>query len=196
MRKFILELCNQFRLWLQRTSEVARFEGIILADLKNSQNQTQHFRETFLASLRLLQHSDIRRFIRIQRHIAWITNHTLAGGGAEYDHAIQTCYVDFDDTKLEADPEYYIGYYACTLVHEATHGVIRSRGILYTPELRKRIERLCVREEQRFLLHLTLLKPDLAARINREFDVSDWKSYWEATPFKRITQHIRRVFKR
>ena len=36
---------------------------------------------------------------------------------------------------------------AMTLVHEATHARLDQAGILYTAELRPRIERLCVRQK-------------------------------------------------
>ncbi len=194
--KFISELCNRGRLWLQRTSEVGRFEGIVLADLRNSGNQTEHFRDTFLASLRLLQRTDPRRFARVQRHIAWITNCTLSHGGAEYYHSVRSCFIDFQEPAPPFDAEYLIGWYACTLVHEATHGVICSRGILYTPALRERIECLCVREEQRFLRRLATTEPELAARIDLEFVPSDWNWYWGSTPFERFTAQMTRILTR
>ena len=194
--KIISELCNRGRVWLQRTSEVGRFGGIVLADLRNSGSQTEHFRETILASLRLLQRTDPRRFARVQRHIVWITNCTLSRGGAEYHHAVRSCFIDFQEPAPPFEPDYLIGWYACTLVHEATHGVVRSRGILYTPEFRERIERLCVCEEQRFLRRLAAIEPELAARIDLEFDASDWNWYWGATPFERFTTQMTRILTR
>ena len=59
---------------LQRTSEIARHEGIIIADLRK---RSSHFPNTILASLRLLQQSDPRRFRRVQRYIHYVVNLTL-----------------------------------------------------------------------------------------------------------------------
>jgi len=90
--------------------------------------------------------------------------------------------------------DWLIGYYACVLVHEATHGVICSRGIPYSRELRSRIERLCVTEEQRFLIHLTITHPDLASGLYREFDASKWRASWNATRTERFLAVIKRAF--
>jgi hypothetical protein len=192
MRKLLTNLANRGRLWLNRISEVGSWGGIILADLRDRRHQTPHFRDTILASLQLLQRVDQRRLKRVQRHIQWVTNYTLPRAGAEYAHAIRTCFLEFQEPTAEFDIPYLIGWYACVLVHEATHGVIRSRGILYTPELRERIEQLCVREEQRFVRRLSAIDAGLAARLPHDFDPRDWNWYWHATPFERFSLHITR----
>jgi hypothetical protein len=102
--------------------------------------------------------------------------------------------VDFIEPSAGYDREYLIGRYARRLVHEATHGELFARGIPYEGELRPRVERLCVREEQRFVLHLTFTHPDLAERLYREFDPSLWKWSWTATPFQRLVAQIKRIF--
>ena len=114
--------------------------------------------------------------------------HSSGAGAAEYSHAIRTCYVEFQEPSAEFDVSFLIGWYACVLVHEATHGVLRSHGIGYTPELRERIERLCVREEQRFVHRLCAIDPNLAARLAREFDARDWHWHWH-------TPHLHRCFR-
>jgi len=196
MRKLLFTLVNRGRRWLSRTSEVARWEGVILADLRNRRHQTPHFRDTLLASLQLLQRADPRRLRRVLRHIDYITNTTLPRAGAQYSYDIRTCVLEFQEPTAEFDIPYLIGWYACVLVHEATHGVIRSRGIRYTPELRERIEQLCVREEQRFIRHLSAVDTELAARLPHDFDSRDWNWYWHATPFERFSLHMTRCFER
>jgi len=99
---------------------------------------------------------------------------------------MRACAIDFIEPSPEYDSEYLIGSYACTLVHEATHGAIDARGVLYTPKLRSRIEHLCVREEQRFVIRLTLTRPALADRRYRDFDFSQWEPSWRATPGERL----------
>jgi hypothetical protein len=113
---------------------------------------------------------------------------------AQYRHSTRTCAIDFQESSPEFDAEYLIGWYACTLVHEATHGVIRSRGVLYTRELRARIEHLCVREEQRFVTRLTITRPTLADRLYQEFDASQWHSSWHASAGERFRAQMRRIF--
>jgi hypothetical protein len=187
MRTLIQKLAKRAGLWLLSASEVARFEGIILADLRDRRNQTPHFRETLLAALRLLKNTDPCRFARVRKRLSWIVQQTLSPrGGAEYRHAMRACAIDFIEPSPEYDSEYLIGWYACTLVHEATHGAINARGILSTPKLRSRIEYLCVREEQRFVIRLTLTQPALADRLYREFDFSEWERSWRMTPAERL----------
>ena len=211
MRALVSRIAKRWILRLQRDREVARFEGIILADFHVSgwrarlrlgassriaERRTPHFREIILASLELLKRSEPRLFARVKRHIAWIVNTTLSHGGAEYDYGIRTCSIDFQEPGPQFDSPYLIAWYACTLVHEATHGVIRARGIRYSAELRDRIERLCVLEEQRFVRRLSAEDPALAARIPCEFNASDWHGRWSATRFECFRLSIARLFHR
>ena len=194
MRRLIQRLATRGQLWIYRTSEVARFDGIILADVGNRRAQTPHFLEILLAALRLLKDADSQRFARVRRRISWIVNCTLGvQGAAEYQHAARACAIDFQEPTPVFDPEFLVGWYACTLVHEATHGEIRSRGVLYTVKLRSRIERLCVEEEQRFILSLTITRPELASRLYREFDAAEWKQFWAATAGEKFRAQLRRI---
>jgi hypothetical protein len=191
MRKYIVSLLKRAQYRLQTSSEVARFEGIALADLRE---ESPHFRETILAALCLLKEIDPLRFARVQREIAWIVNCTLAIDGAEYHHETRTCKIDFEERA--AGYEFAIGFYAAVLVHEATHGVIHRHGISYQSERRSRIERLCVREENRFLTRLANTQPELAQDLKRDFDEAEWAFAWSATPRDLRWSLIRRFFKR
>ena len=53
---------------------------------------------------------------------------------------------------------------ASVFVHESTHLRISARGIKYLPECRERIERLCVKEQARFLRHV----PDHGEEMARD----------------------------
>ena len=141
MRTLLHQLATKAQLWIYSTSEVARFDGIILADIRSPRIQTSHFRDVILAALRLLKATDSHRYARVRRRLAWVVAGTLAcRGGAEYHHSTRTCFIDFLEPSAEYDLEYLIGTYASTLVHEATHGEIRARGLHYTRQLRSRIE--------------------------------------------------------
>ena len=190
VHNFITAILRGLVLSLYRKCEVGQFEGIRLAELK----KTTQFREILLASLRLLQESDRRRYRRVCNHLSWIVHRTLAfRGQAEYNSLTGACEIDFVSPSPEYPPEYLIGWYACTLVHEATHGVLHSRGIPYTPTLRARVEHLCVKEEQRFLLHLTITRPDLAERLHREFGASDWTESWRLSATGRLCKELWRI---
>jgi len=131
----------------------------------------------------------------VRKRLSWVVRATLSIPGlAEYQHRTRACVIDFISPSDEFDAEYLIGMYACTLVHEATHGVICSREIPYSSELRLRIERLCVTEEQRFLLHLTITRPELSERLYTEFDASRWRESWNKTEGQRVLARLRRSF--
>ena len=190
IRKHIHKLLQRAQSWLQTTSKIAEYEGIALADLRR---RSEHFRTTLLSALQLLRSTDPARFARVQREIKWIVNCTLACPGAEYHSGIRTCRVDFEEPTSDSDPTFSAGWWARTLVHEATHGVIEAWGIPYESSLRSRIERLCVAEEQRFLRRLAATQPELADRLYREFCEAEWDFAWTATPRELTTSVFHRL---
>ncbi len=171
------KLLKRVLLSLQKENEVARFEGIILSDPSND----ALFRETVLAALHLIKELDSRRFRRIQKYVNWIVNVLLPYGGGEYSYSMRTCRLDFEKSVWEPYGDYATALCARVLIHEATHGVVNAMGIPYSKQLRSRIERLCVREEQRFLLMLAKSQPDVAKAVWDEFDESRWYRRWAAS---------------
>lgn len=191
MRRYLYKFAVHCKLRLLQSSEVARVDGIVVADL--SENSTR-FRDCVLAALERVKSWDPLRYRRIQRRLSWIVNRRLTElGMAEYHHETRSCEIDFDERQYETDPEACVALLGSTLVHEATHGTIRTHGIRYTPELRSRIERLCVAEENRFLDHLAESQSDLARRIHYDFDESRWYSAWKMTPTERLFRIFRRL---
>jgi hypothetical protein len=79
-------------------------------------------------------------------------------------------------------------------VHESTHGVLRSRGIPYTPENRNQIERLCTAEEARFARHLHV-EPQVLAWLQPmlKFEPARWHQNWAATRWQKFFFAIRRI---
>lgn len=189
LTKPIEALLNRYLLRLQRSCEVARFDGIILADAQDS----TLFRSAVPAALQLIKDLDSRRYRRLQRHIKWIVNCPLPYGGGQYHYPTRTCRLDFEKTAYEADPEYITAATASTLVHEATHGVLRARAIGYSRQLRSRVERCCVREQNRFLARLSSSHPDIAQFLHREFSESHWHRYWTATRIQSFFDLVRRL---
>ena len=195
MKTLFRKLSLKAQLWILNSCEVARFEGITIADLRNCNNRSPRFPEIMLAALQLLKATDPTRYARVRRRLAWISYETLAiRGSAEYHHATGRCCIDFLEQSPEYDKEFLVGSYASTLVHEATHGEIESRGIHYTPELRSRIEHLCVKQEQKFIKRLANTHPDLARSLHYEFDASNWEWSWKATRWERLQKEMKRIF--
>ncbi len=194
MKALLGYLSTKAQLWILRSCEVARFDGIILADPRNPSNRTPHFREVILAALRLLKQTDPYRYARVRRRLSWIVYTRLnPHTAAEYQHGTRTCAIDVRELSSAEDLEFLVGWNALVLVHEATHGGIRSRGIQYTPEHRLRIEQLCVKEEQAFVRRLASKKPDLASRLSYEFDASLWEWSWNTGRWEGLLADLRRA---
>jgi hypothetical protein len=189
---YLYNLSLRFLHWYQTTAKVAEFEGVALADIKR---KSGHFQKTMELALTLVRKTDPRRFERVREHIKWIVNCTLEQPGAEYHKEFKSVRIDFEEPEEESDRDFSAGYWARSLVHESTHGLLISRGIKYTDELRCRIEAVCVREENRFLKHLADVQPELAKRLHREFDEQEWVFAWNATPKERISSLFSRVRK-
>src|SRR3977135_1306426 len=97
LTKPIEALLNRYLLRLQGSSEVARFDGIILADTLDS----ALFRSAVPAALQLIKDLDSRRYRRLQRYIKWIVNCPLPYGGGQYNYSTRTCRLDFEKTANE-----------------------------------------------------------------------------------------------
>jgi hypothetical protein len=155
-----------------------------LADTRRS---SPHFKTTVLTALQFLKEHDPRRFARVQRYITWIVNCALElGAAAEYNYEIRTCSIDFQEPPAGSAPGFSAALYARTLVHEATHGLVKSRHIPYTPELRARIEGLCVAEENRFVCRVGRSQPELAKHLRRQFATLSWQPMWTASRWQRV----------
>jgi hypothetical protein len=194
MAKILQHLVNRGYLWVQKRNEVARFEGIVLADVRR---KSPHFKNILLEALQLIRDYDPRRFARVQRHIGWIVNCRLElNKNAEYNCETRTCNIDFTEPKDEEDRVWSAMHYSRTLIHEATHAALISQGIAYTAELRARIEKLCITEEKRFLRRISRLRPDLSdllVSMEREFESGAWEKSWTASRWQRAwsaLQHL------
>ena len=204
MIKISERLFNKGYLWFQKKAEVARFHGIILADLRE---KSRHFQTVLLESLQLIYDHDPLRFSRVQRHIRWIVNRDLAlGRCAEYNAGTQTCSIDFYEPKPTDDQSWHqtwlIARNAKILVHEATHGVLLSRGIAYTSKSHVRVEELCVLEENRFVRRVVTganerSQSELATVmecLQSNFDPEAWEKDWTASRWRRalsLMRHLR-----
>jgi hypothetical protein len=194
MKTIFQKFTVKILLWILKSSEIAKFDGIILADPRNRDNRTPHFQEIIFAALQLLKATDRCRYARVRRRLAWVTYARLAiRGSAEYAHSTRTCSIDLLEPSADYAPDFLAGWYASILVHEATHGEIASRGIQYSLEHRVRIERLCVIQEQKFIRRLAVNNPTLAAHLHYEFDAANWNWSWNATRWERLKIEMRRI---
>jgi hypothetical protein len=177
-------------LWSLRTSKANYFDGIGLVDFRGSGNS---FSETMRCSLRLIQEQDTRRYARVTKHIVWIVNQINNALGAQYEHSIHALFVQFDDAP-DLSRDLVIAIHAILLIHEATHGVIESRGIRLTTDNRVQIERLCTTEQNRFAARLSAYD---AVRYPLEllqckFDARDWEPEWQRNRAERGISFVKR----
>jgi hypothetical protein len=163
--------------WFLRRNSLGKIDGVVICDVGSSTKQTElAFLAATQEAMAFVKWHDIRRYRRICKQFDIIVNALIATPGA-YDRT-RKCRIDYLKYFTSPDPNWNLRYFACVLVHEATHGVISERGIIYDKERRERIERLCSMEEQRFIQRAD---PDWAQAHFLPFDAENWKSYWDVT---------------
>jgi hypothetical protein len=167
--------------WLCRRCQVGECAGVLLVEFWHC----EEFAGTIVEAMKLVERTDPRRFDRVKQRIKWIVNKRLFRAGAIYGHATRTCFIDFHRV-CDWDSQWAVGWCALLLVHEATHGLIHDRGVPYTRRLRSRVERLCVKEEQRFVARLAKSQPETAGWLKCEFNEAGWAPSWNATRVEKL----------
>lgn len=120
------------------------FEGFEVADLRSGKNGTALMKRVGEV-IRFIVDTDSVRARRIRQDLRRIVVMDLGGSAGGYLAEIDACALD--PSHVEQQP---IQAMALILVHEATHARIRRAGIRYDPEMRGRIERICINEEIAF----------------------------------------------
>lgn len=126
--------------------------GIRLLDLTKSRHDPKEFFLRTASALDLIRELDSLRYTRVMNEIRTIANIYLLSL-ARYQRLGRICSIDFWRFPWTVNSDFSLKRYACTLIHEATHGKIESHRILYSEANRARIERLCVLESMRFARH-------------------------------------------
>jgi len=185
------------RLALART-ERESVDGVAIVNGKGKSSAEGFLRATREA-LSLIKSWDARRYHRVCQNLDYIVNVRMAPAGT-YIHGLKLCLVDYEKHFATHDSEWNLRMYACTLIHEATHGLIERRSIPYYPENQERIERLCHLEEYGFIMRLD---PVWADRYIGAFDAKRWKPYWGENSrdlatviFRRFWDGLKACFKR
>ena len=135
------------QLLLLRFGGQFRIAGVRVVAPFLDQKRAEALRAKVGASLSLLQNYSPKHHRRVER---FIPNVLILGGHsyrAVYTADLKLCDVSREFALSEStSPERL----ALTLVHEAAHGYIHSRGVLYAEDRRARIERICVKAEIAF----------------------------------------------
>lgn len=124
-------------------------------------------------ALELIRRTDPRRFARVKRFIRRVFV-TKQRTWAFYWRFGKIC-----SLRKLAMPESFrslaVYDYAATLVHESTHGLLYAKGFLHSRVNRGRIERICVKEEARFLAKFPSIDQKLELVIGFEDGWPRWR---------------------
>ena len=157
-----------------------RHHGIVIAQFGPKEDEDPLFVPRTMAALDFLAETDPRRLQRVQRFIKAIIFSNR--GMARYNHILPGCFVGFAHYHFEEAAPHKVPWYACTLVHEATHGLFHARRIPYTKRTRERIEYWCVMEEWRFAQHFHHDGFDWKSHIWSKVANRAWDPVWHENP--------------
>jgi hypothetical protein len=119
-----------------------------------------------VSALELLQRTDPHRFRRVQRFIKQIVLFRWRYRG-RYCIVGQICGIrPVHHASLSEEPVIHL--YASVLIHEATHGLLEGLRFPYSKKNKKRIERICLAEQTRFLSTFPSALPRVIALIRNE----------------------------
>ena len=163
------------------------YGGIQLTNMTMNENHSAEFVVFTIQALRLIERTDPRRFSVVQQELRYIANTALLSGGA-YKKATRRCQIDFLRYRCARNQqgyEWYLAFYACTIIHEATHGRIFRFGIPYNEKTWLRVERLCHKEEERFAKRLHSEEYDFS-RLCPEFDPTWGQNFRDQSIFEKV----------
>jgi hypothetical protein len=178
--------------WLYERNVVGHFEKIPLVSMVED---SAPYVRVSSAALNLIRDYDPKRFQRVVDQTRWLVDSAHSGGpfSGTYQHRIKATQIDFKLDYSVGDELFHAAYFAGVIVHEATHGMIRDRGISTTPENRIQVERICRAEENRFLGLLRRSIPDLPGKLIRPFDPSDWHESWNSSRLRKALKELARI---
>lgn len=178
--------------WLYERNVVGHFDEIPLVSMVEN---SVPYVKVGTHALNLIRDLDPKRFRRVVDQTRWLVDSALSGGpfSGAYQHRIKATQIDFQLDYSVGDELFHAAYFAGIIVHEATHGMIRDRGISTTPENRIRVERICRAEENRFLELLRRSIPDLPGKLIRPFDPSNWHESWNSGYLRKALKELARI---
>jgi len=135
-------------------SRATKIESIaILSVWQGGVEEHDRFVSIIRSALEILRVADSRWYpARIRKYIATIYNGSCPTTAAYY-WINKSCCLDFVKCqKVGGDLSLL---FAKLLIHEACHGRIRRLGVITTRQNYARIENLCEREEERFVLRMS-----------------------------------------
>jgi len=187
-------------IWVVRNSCVGHVDDVGICDLTAIDFPKSAFLRPTVEAMELIRKFDPRRYCRVCRQIRYIVNRPLLSAG-NYEREGRICNVDYNKRFATEPPEWRLRSYACLIVHEATHGLLRERGVGYDEKTWERVEELCSLEEYRFARRVDEWWADEYLSPKR-FDPARWKLYrssyrvQQSAWRERLREYRRELFKR
>ncbi len=176
---------------LLKTVLEGEYEGIKISDYSS---KNDGFKEVIKSSVELIKELDQKRYKIVKNEIEWLVNSNEPGKyGGFYRRRIKGCFINFDN--YSEDKKLVSAFYAGLIVHEATHGLLCTRGFGYEKDRRIQIERICNSEENRFYKKVEREYPEYAGVLIRDFDPNDWEYFWNTSKWKQAYHALKRVLK-
>jgi hypothetical protein len=119
-------------------------DGVNLVVPFQDRDRAELLRGKVATALHLIKHHTPKYFARVQKFVPNILVLGAHAYTAVYISDLDLCDIARDFALSRSTSAEQL---AMTLVHEATHGFLASRGISYSEDQRAQIERICVRAE-------------------------------------------------
>lgn len=132
--------------------------GIRIVTTEDSRTEDDRKKGEVWQALCLLERHEPIRMRRVKKHIKNIIIRSVGSDGT-YVQAGSVCLINLDRIPKQCPSRERLIAIAALLVHEATHGLINSKGVPYVGRIARRIENVCDMEQERVVNRLDLLVP-------------------------------------
>lgn len=153
-----------------------------------NRDRAEELRTKIAAALKLIEAHSPKGYVRVRRFIPRILIFGGHGYTAVYVSELRLCDVCRHYALAETTTPPRL---AMTLVHEATHGYLESRGLVYEEDRREQIEGVCIRTE----IALARRLPESAELVaEAEALLTIPSDYWKGEAFfQRDIEQLRKL---
>jgi hypothetical protein len=185
------KLVSKIERFLLNTILEGEHEGIKIG---NFRSKNEGFADAMKSSIDLIKELDSKRYKTVKNEIEWVINSNEPGKvGGFYRRRIKGCFINFDN--YSEDKKLVSAYFAGLIIHEATHGLLYTKGVGYEKDRRLQIERICNSEENRFYKKVEREFPEYSGMLIHDFDPNDWEYYWNTSKWKQAYHSLKRILK-
>ena len=172
-------------IWLGRATSG---NAPVIINLGVTADEKSGFASAVEAALQQLRIADPRRHRRLIEQVRYIVNLPLISA-ANYSRWGRICLIDYGRVYLD---DFLREELACSLVHESTHGLLHSKRIHPPTYGWKRIERICVTEELRFLAKVPN-SDVLALQVRQNWNEEEIDFYYSQSWSDRLRSLLDRI---